>query len=87
MLNQQAIPDTNFVVKGLNVPGLTQPTDSNRSNFTSETTMDAAITGIVPAKDRPYLTMNDKVFATRYAVAAFSPTSEALEAEEGAESV
>lgn len=79
MHNLQAMPDSNFVVKGFNIAGLTQPTDANRANFSSETTLDAALAALVPAKDRPYLTMNDKVYAVRQAVTVFAPVTAEVE--------
>lgn len=65
--------DANFVSKNLNVPGAAQPTDANRAVFVSEASLDTAIAAVHAAKDRPNLTINDKVFAARYAIPAVNP--------------
>ena len=67
MYPQQAIVDPGFIVKGLNNTGITQPTDAQRDNFSSEATLDATISTLHAAKDKPHLTLNDKVFAARVA--------------------
>jgi len=57
-----------FIVKNHNVSGVTQVADAQRTPFVSEASLDTAIGATVAAKDKPYLTMNDKIFAARYAV-------------------
>lgn len=66
--------DSNFVVKGLGLTGPAQPNDTNRAVFSSEATLNTAIAGVHKAADLPHLTMNDKVFAARYGIAALSPS-------------
>jgi hypothetical protein len=65
--------NNNFVVKNLNSAGATQPTDTDRAVFRSEATLDTAVATVHAAKDRPYLTQNDKVFAARYTIGVFNP--------------
>jgi len=62
---QPVLTDT-FIVKNHNTQGVTQVSDANRAVFASEVTLNTAIGATVAAKDLPYLTMNDKVFAARY---------------------
>ena len=73
MIEQQWMVDADFVVPGLNNPNNAQPTNTDRAKFVSESSLDTAIATVHAAKDRPHLTMNDKVFAARYTVAVTYP--------------
>lgn len=69
----ETIVTANFIVPRLNVTGVTQPTDGEKQAFASETTIDIVANPMHAAKDRPYLTMNDKVFAARYGIVNLTP--------------
>jgi len=65
--------DPDFVVKGWGLAGVTQPTDANKAAFVSEASLDTAIGSIHKAADKPYLTLNDKVYAARFSIPAVTP--------------
>jgi hypothetical protein len=83
MHNLQAIPDSNFVHRAHNMGG--NMTAGNTQVFANEAALDTAANTLVPAKDRPHLTMNDKVFAAR--IATFSGTAIPFESDEEPEPV
>lgn len=68
-----AIVSANFIVPRLNVTGEVQPTAGEKAMFSDEATLDVVANPKHAAKDRPHLTMNDKVFAARYGTASISP--------------
>ena len=73
MKEAQWTVDADFVVKGFGLTGVTQPNDANKAIFVSEASLDTAIATIHKAVDRPYLTLNDKVYAARHSLGVLTP--------------
>jgi hypothetical protein len=69
----QADLDANFVQPGLAVGQ--PPNAAEIGKFDTLTTLEAALPSFINAKDLPYLTVNDKVFAARHKITAWSATS------------
>lgn len=69
----QADLDANFVVPGLAAGQ--PPNAAELGKFDSLTSLEASLPTSVAAKDLPYLTVNDKVYAARMKLPAWSATS------------
>lgn len=56
--------------------------DAEAGAFITEKSLDTAIGAVVPAKDKPHLTLNDKVYAARFGSGATPKAADAPSATE-----